>query len=187
MGPAERPELLGRVFISDFDSRPARAFVLAGIGLFGLAGFASLAFLKTIPLVPLLCMAALVFHFAPALWPRKSAIDLRNEGFRLDGLGLIPWEAIGKVSYNERQITQNAKIRIVALLEIELVATFDLAIVRPDAGPPWRRFQARNWRKVGDNRLTILLSGLTDGPRDIRNAFEVFLGSPITGPRGLVV
>ena len=50
MGPSDRPDLLGRVFISDFDSRPARAFVLAGIGLFGLAGLASLAFLRTIPL-----------------------------------------------------------------------------------------------------------------------------------------
>ncbi|CAN1548688.1 hypothetical protein MCEMIH15_02072 [Caulobacteraceae bacterium] len=187
MGPSDRPDLLGRVFISNFDSRPARAFVLAGIGLFGLAGLASLAFLRTIPILPLICMAALVFHFAPALWPHKSAIDMRNEGFRLDGLGLIPWEAIGKVSYNERQINQNAKARVVALLEIELVATFDLAIVRPDVGPPWRRLQARNWRKVGDSHLTILLSGLTDKPRDIRQAFEVFLGSPITGPRGLVV
>ncbi|WP_290807930.1 hypothetical protein, partial [Aquidulcibacter sp.] len=76
MGPSDRPDLLGRAFISGFDSRPARAFVLAGIGLFSLAGFASLAFLRTIPIVPLLCMAALVFHFAPALWPRKSALDL---------------------------------------------------------------------------------------------------------------
>jgi hypothetical protein len=187
MGPSDRPDLLGRVFITEFDSRPARAFVLAGIGLFGLVGLVSLTFLRTIPLVPLLCIAALVFHFAPALWPRKSAIDLRNEGFRLDGLGLIPWEAIGKVSYNERQINQNAKTRVVALLEIELIATFDLAIVRPDAGSPWQRLQARNWRKVGNNHLTILLSGLTDRPREIRQAFEVFLGSPIIGPRGLVV
>jgi hypothetical protein len=186
MGPSDRPDLLGRVFISSFDSRPARAFVLAGIGLFGLAGFASLAFLKTIPLVPLLCMAALVFHFASALWPRKSAIELRHEGFRLDGLGLIPWEAIGTVNYHERQINQNAKGRLIALLEIELVATFDLAIVRPDTGPPWRRLQARNWRKVGQSHLTVLLTGLTDSPRDIRQAFEVFLGNPITGPRGLV-
>lgn len=186
MGPSDRPDLLGRAFSSGFDPRPARAFVLAGIGLFGLVGLASLAFLRTIPLVPLLCMAALVFHFAPALWPSKSAIDLKNEGFRLDGLGLIPWEAIGTVTYHERQINRNAKARLVALLEIELIATFDLAIVRPDAGPLWRRFQARNWRKVGQNHLTILLSGLTDSPRDIRLAFEVFLGYPIIGPRGLV-
>jgi hypothetical protein len=47
-----------------------------------LVGLVSLTFLRTIPLVPLLCIAALVFHFAPALWPRKSAIDLRNEGSR---------------------------------------------------------------------------------------------------------
>ncbi len=186
MGPSDRPDLLGRSFISDFDYRPARAFVLAGIALFGLAGFASLVFLRTIPIVPLLCMAALVFHFAPTMWPRKAAIDLKNEGFRLDALGLIPWEAIGTISYHERQINQNAKGRVVALLEIELVATFDLAIVRPDGGPLWRRFQARNWRKVGDSHLTILLSGLTDAPRDIRQAFEVFLGYSITGPRGLV-
>lgn len=185
MGPSDRPELLGRVFISDFDSRPARAFVLAGIGLFGLAGFASLALLRTVPLVPLLCMAALVFHFAPALWPRKSAVNLTADGFRLDGLGLIPWEAIGTVTYHERQINPNPNARVIALLEIELIATFNLAIVRPDTNPPWRRLQARNWRKVGESHLTILLSGLTDGPRDIRQAFEVFLGSPITGPRGL--
>ena len=186
MGPSDRPDLLGRAFISSFDSRPARAFVLAGVGLFGIAGFASLALIRTIPIVPLICMAALVFHFAPALWPRKSAIDLKIDGFRLDGLGLIPWEAIGTVNYHERRINQDAKARLVALLEIELVASFDLAIVRPDAGPFWRRLQARNWRKVGDNHLTILLSGLTDSPRDIRQAFEVFLGYPITGPRGLV-
>lgn len=186
MGPSDRPDLFGRTFISEFDYRPARAFVLAGVGLFGLAGFASLALLKTIPIIPLLCIAALVFHFAPALWPSKAAIDLKNEGFRLDGLGLIPWEAIGTVTYHERQINQNGKGRVVALLEIELVATFDLAIVRPDQGPVWRRFQARNWRKVGDSHLTVLLSGLTDGPRDIRQAFEVFLGHSITGPRGLV-
>ncbi len=186
MGPSDRPDLLGRVFISKFDCRPARAFVLAGIGLFGLAGFASLVFFRTVPMMPLLCMAGLVFHFAPALWPSKSAIDLRYEGFRLEGLGLIPWEAIGTINYHERQIDQNAKARFVGLLEIELVATFDLAIVRRDASPPWRRFQARNWRKAGESHLTILLSGLADSPRDIRLAFEVFLGFPITGPRGLV-
>jgi uncharacterized protein YehS (DUF1456 family) len=73
-----------------------------------------------------------------------------------------------------------------ALLEINLVAEFGLAIVRPDTGPFWRTFQVRNWRKVGDTHLTVLLSGLSDSPRDIRTAFEVFLGTQITGPRGLL-
>lgn len=185
MGPADRPDLLGKVFISQFDPRPARAFVMAGIALFALAGLGTLALVKVVPLVPLICIAILVFHFAPALWPSRPAIELRNDGFRLDGLGLIPWEAIGAIAYVERALGKSGR-RPLALLEVNLVADFALAIVRPDPGPIWRKLQVRHWRKMGDTHLTILVSGLSDGPRDIRNAFEVFLGYPINGPRGLI-
>ncbi len=186
MEPSDRLQVVGRSFTTQFDPRPAWAFVGAGLGLFGLAAMGTIALVKTIPLAPIGCVLALLFHFAPVLWPKKPAVDLGEDGFRLDGLGLIPWEAIGEIAYHEKPQTKAERKPKIALLEIDLIARFDLAIVRADDGPIWRRWQARHWRKLGDSHLTLLLTGLTDPPRDIRSAFEVFLGHAITGPRGLI-
>ncbi|GIU66063.1 hypothetical protein PsB1_0217 [Candidatus Phycosocius spiralis] len=132
-------------------------------------------------------MLALLFHFAPVLKPSKPAIELCEDGFRLDGLGLIPWQAIGQITYLERPQARLMSLPKIAVLEIDLVARFSLVIVRPDHGPFWRRWQARHWRKLGDKHLTVLLSGLADPPREIRHAFEIFMDEAISGPRGLII
>ena len=185
MAPADRPELMGRSFSAWFDPRPARAFVTMGVLLFGTAGLATLALLRAMPMAPLFCIGALLFHFWPVLVPRKPSLYFSIAGFRIDGIGLIPWEAIVVASYVTRNSTKPSG-RPLILIEISLIAPLSLSVVRADDGPPWRRWQARNWRKVGDHMLVVLLSGLSDPPHDIRRAFETFHGKPINGPRGLV-
>jgi hypothetical protein len=111
-----RPEALGRTFETHFDPKPARAFVGAGLFLFSLAGLGTILLARTIPYTPMAVSLILILHFLPALFPSKPAIQLRNDGFRLDGLGLIPWEAISHIAGREK-IARRSKL---STLEIDL-------------------------------------------------------------------
>lgn len=175
----------GHSFEAALNPRPARTFVGAGLGLFALAAGLGIAITGNFPWSPVIFATGLVFHFWPALTGSRPALRFDRDGFWLDGLGLIPWEAVEKAAWRSKQGHPRAPAQAAALMQVELACPFSLAVVRPDPGPPWRGLQSRIWRRFGDTDLVIMFSGLQDPPGDVRDAFESFLGRP-TGPRGIV-
>jgi hypothetical protein len=182
-----RPDQHGRSYTAGLKPQAAYRFVGGALVLFGIAGAMSFALSRTVPWFTILIASALVFHFWPALRPRRPVLTLDAEGLRLDGLGFVLWEAVQDV----RVRTARAYGRDLHVMEIVLGAPLSIAVTRPDAAPRWRRFQTRPWSVYAGKVILLDVTNLEDSPREVCDAFAFFLGRPVRGgnggPRGLVV
>jgi hypothetical protein len=179
----QAPGRSGRRFVSRVNPRAAFRFLGAGMALFAMAAGLSMSVTRSVPWFTLLVAVLLVAHFWPVLRPARPALELDEEGLRLDGLGFILWEAVGRIGVRVGE----ADGRALSILEIDLQAPLAIAVVRPDAGPPWRRFQTRLWRAIGPQRLLVDITQLEDPAEDVRAAIAELSGRSVGGGRGFLV
>lgn len=175
------PGRSGRRFSSRINPRAAFRFLGAGLALFALAAGMSVSITGQIPWLTLLVAVLLVAHFWPFVRPTRPALEVDEEGLRLDGLGFILWEAVDRTSLRAGRL-DGQPLRV---LEIALQAPLHIAVVRPDHGPPWRRLQAKLWRAVQDRYLLVDISHLEDPPQEICDAIAQLSGRPVQDGRGL--